>query len=65
MKALWRGTVTIFSEDHEPMYWQGTVKAETPADAAERAVRLALSGQPRRAEATIEVEVRLSKEVST
>ena len=64
MKSMWRGTVTILSGNHEPMYWQGTVKAQTPTDAAERAVRLALSGQPRRAEAAFTVRVELHKETS-
>jgi len=64
VKPTWRGSVTIFTVGHEATHWQGTVKATTPAEAAERAVRLALSGQPRRAEAAFEVSATLQKEIS-
>ena len=62
MKAMWRGSVVVTIENHGEIKWQGSVKAMNPTEATERAVRAALSGQPRRADAAFEVTVTLHKE---
>ena len=62
MKATWRGAVTVLAEKHGALSWSGAVKATDPIGAIERAVRAALSGQPRRADAAFEVTVTLHKE---
>ena len=64
MKATWRGPVVVTIENHGEIRWEGSVKAMNPTEAAERAVRSALSGQPRRADAAFEVTLTLHKEIS-
>jgi len=64
MKATWRGSVVVTIENHGEIRWEGSVKAMNPTEAAERAVRSALSGQPRRADAAFEVTLTLHKEIS-